>query len=110
MLVQDLLAAASPIINGTLTPLMSVVFIPRLLREKNTGRYQGFNDIRLFHYLAGLALIYGVLTFSQLGVTVLSVFRVLISVFCPFVLAYILVKVSDARGWNIDYQIRKTLP
>lgn len=102
---EDILSA---LINGVLVPFMGIFLIPRALREKDTGRYIGFTDVRLICYGILIAGLQALLVFPRYGFSIEMLTRLLFVTAFPFFVSIVLVKVSDKFNLDISYQIRRS--
>src|SRR5690554_2899823 len=97
--LMEILVALNPLFNGVIAPVLGVFVVPRFLRMPGTGEYMGFRSPILLYLFLGWFALCLLRLLPEFGVTLEAVYRVSLMVLSPFVLGYILVRLTDWAGW-----------
>lgn len=103
---MEIFTALNPLLNGVIAPALGVFIVPRFLRMPGTGEYIGFRSpalLCIFLCWLGLCLLRLIPIF---GVTLEAVYRVSVVALSPFILGYLLVRLTDWAGWDRSMQTR----
>lgn len=86
--------------NAILLPLLATWTLPSIVRNKETGQYLGFFNVKLVAMFIGILLMEIVLLIDHLGYDNLTLLRAFVIAILPFLGAYVFVKYEKKDNNN----------
>tara|TARA_B110000208_G_scaffold191118_1_gene256919 strand:- start:365 stop:673 length:309 start_codon:yes stop_codon:yes gene_type:complete len=94
-------------LNATILPLLAMMFISDAIRDKNTGAYLGFLNLKIALYFAGVLAVEIYFFVSDFGVSLTTVGRVIGVSLMPFIAAFVFVKYSHKERFGVEFNRKK---
>jgi hypothetical protein len=94
-------------LNATILPLLAMMFISDAIRDKNTGAYLGFLNLKIALYLAGVLAVEIYFFVTDFGISLTTVGRIIVVSLMPFIAAFVFVKYSHKERFGVEFSREK---
>jgi hypothetical protein len=94
-------------LNATILPLLAMMFISDAIRDKKTGAYLGFRNIKVAIYLVGVLIVESYFFTSDFGISLTTLGRIIMVTLMPFIGAFIFVKYSHKERYGVEFSRKK---
>ncbi|MFT6295919.1 MAG: hypothetical protein ACJATW_002207 [Glaciecola sp.] len=94
-------------LNATILPLLAMMFISDAIRDKETGTYLGFINIKVVIYLVGVFSVESYFFTSDFGISLTTLGRIFAVTSMPFIGAFVFVKYSHKERYGVEFSRKK---
>tara|TARA_B110000977_G_scaffold189043_1_gene258013 strand:- start:598 stop:861 length:264 start_codon:yes stop_codon:yes gene_type:complete len=84
-----------------------MMFISDAIRDKNTGAYLGFLNLKIALYLAGVLAVEIYFFVTDFGISLTTVGRIIVVSLMPFIAAFVFVKYSHKERFGVEFSREK---
>ena len=100
------MASSIFLINGFILSLFATWFIPSAIRDSKSGIYKGFRNKLIYCHFGFLLIFEWNLLFPKMGMSLMTVARILFCTLLPFAMAFLYVKMTQKKMFGTEFSMK----